>query len=121
MEKSQFVHPRDWSHDRERPVVPPNYHFALAGTHWLEKFSFDGHPMGCIALQWQPGAKQWCHSDQHARGTPVNTNGWKYLCPIPLPVSDEDHVLIERLCDATETLTQEELNFVRRYFEQMRL
>lgn len=125
-EVSQFVHPKDWTHDRERPVVPPDMHYNRAGTHWLQIIDFDGHPGGHIALQWQPVSKAWCRSDGHARGEDIDTRGWKYISPIPLWIDQNELKLVKTIvdsCDAGLTsgivFSDEELKFMLHHFEQL--
>lgn len=68
--------------DRTIPV-PPNP--KAADHHWLEKLDYDGHSFGLIVLQWNPIAQKWSHSGDVATGLYVNTEGWRYDSPCPLP------------------------------------
>ena len=65
--------------------TPKGHHIQYAGHHWLLEKSYDGHCMQTVVLQWQPNAKEWCHSGDVATGRNVDTTGWEYLCPCPMP------------------------------------
>ena len=57
-------------------------------------FDSDGHFLGYIVLQWQPHAKQWCHSDGHARGNALRVDDFQYLGPCPIgPDGDQQKQL----------------------------
>lgn len=65
--------------------VPIGFHAKLAGYHWLQEVDFDGRVMDTVVLQWNPGAQRWSHSGHVGTGIYVDTKGWKYLAPCPMP------------------------------------
>lgn len=71
-------------------VIPPGHHVELAGHHWLLVRDSDGHVFGYISLQWQPGARRWCHSHQYATGRNYDVEGYEYVAPCPIPPSPDD-------------------------------
>lgn len=62
---------------------PP--HPKSADHHWLQIRDFDGHDMGTVVLQWNPCAQRWSHSGDVGTGYYINTNGWVYIAPCPMP------------------------------------
>lgn len=74
-----------FEHDRTVEPVPPAAHQPYAGHHWLREYSYDGHSMQTLCLQWQPNAKKWCRSGEVATGRDIDTRGWQYLEPCPMP------------------------------------
>lgn len=77
--------PRKTVFNRDVEPVPPGRHAHEAGHHWLEVRDYDGHSHGLVVMQWQPNAKKWCASGDIATGRNVDTRGWSYLEPVPLP------------------------------------
>jgi hypothetical protein len=81
-------------HDRNAPCLPPAQYQRILGMHWLQMFDFSGHPMGHVALQWNPGSRTWTHSnahDTHGSRNGLETKGFKWVGYIPLPpLSDDD-------------------------------
>lgn len=74
-----------FTHDRNVEPTPPAALSRNAGHHWLREYSYDGHALGTICLQWQPNAKKWCRSGDVATGRDIDTRGWQYLEPCPMP------------------------------------
>lgn len=70
--------------DKKEPQPKPQ-HLNYAGHHWLRELSYDGHHMQTVVLQWQPNAKKWCHSGDVATGRDIDTRGWEYVAPCPMP------------------------------------
>lgn len=64
--------------------VPPKGK-KLGGHHWLQEVDFDGRVMDTVVLQWNPGAQRWSHSGHVGTGIYVDTKGWNYLAPCPMP------------------------------------
>lgn len=64
--------------------VPPKGQ-KLGGHHWLQEVDFDGRVMDTVVLQWSPGVQRWSHSGNVGTGMYVDTKGWKYLAPCPMP------------------------------------
>lgn len=64
--------------------IPPKGQ-KLGGHHWLQEVDFDGRVMDTVVLQWNPGAQRWSHSGHVGTGVYVDTKGWKYLAPCPMP------------------------------------
>lgn len=65
--------------------TPPAAHIQYAGHHWLECLNVDMHSFGLRCLQWNPEMQRWSHSGGAATGTYLDTRGWCYVCPQPLP------------------------------------
>ena len=84
-------------------VIPPANHSEQAGLHWLRVRDFDGHDFGLICLQWQPGARRWCQSQQHDTGRDVDVEYYEYVAPCPRPATPEDlQTLREFIADMDE-------------------
>ena len=65
--------------------MPCTRHIRTSGHHWLRNTFGD-----LIAMQWQPGVMKWCYSGQYASLADVDTKGWEYIAPCPMPLlSDE--------------------------------
>lgn len=71
--------------DRTVEPVPPLAHQQNAGHHWLRERTYDGDIRQTLCMQWQPNAKKWCHSGDIATGRDIDTRGWEYLEPCPMP------------------------------------
>ncbi|MDE1171191.1 MAG: hypothetical protein PW734_08300, partial [Verrucomicrobium sp.] len=74
-------------HKRDIEPAPPGIHIAHAGHHWLMVTDFDGRFHGLVVMQWQPGAKRWCHSGDVATGRDVDASGWEYVEPVAQPTA----------------------------------
>lgn len=72
-------------HQRDIEPTPPLQMSRDAGHHWLEERDYDGHSHGMRVMQWQPFAKKWCASGDVATGRDVDTRGWTYVAPCPMP------------------------------------
>jgi hypothetical protein len=66
--------------------IPP--HPKAANHHWLQQVDFDGNLGETVVLQWNPGAQRWSHSGNVGTGIYINTEGWRYVAPCPMPESD---------------------------------
>lgn len=65
--------------------VPPGHHARLGGHHWLQEVDFDGRVCDTVVYQWNPGVQRWSHSGEIGTGYYMETKGWKYLQPCPMP------------------------------------
>lgn len=77
-------------------VIPPAAHIERAGHHWLLVRDYDGHEFGYVVLQWQPGARRWCHSQQYARGEAINVDHYEYVGPCPLPMDADERKQLKK-------------------------
>jgi hypothetical protein len=75
---------------------PPGHHSRLGGHHWVQHIDFDGREHEVVVLQWNPGVQRWSHSGNVGTGIYVDTKGWKYLrpCPMPGPYEHKDMLQI---------------------------
>lgn len=71
-------------------VIPPANHSQLAGHHWLLIKDYDGHEFGLICLQWQPGARRWCHSHEYDTGRDVEVKYYEYVAPCQQPLRQHE-------------------------------
>lgn len=71
--------------DSRKEPSPPLLMSRIAGHHWLREIDFDGRASEYIVLQWNPAAKRWSHSGSVATGYYIDTRGWKYIQPCPMP------------------------------------
>ena len=71
-------------------------------------------PKVLLQPKWNPGAKRWSHSGNCGTGWYIDTRGWKYVAPYPLPIianSTEDKYLrIDQLPTELHTLRKELVN-----------
>lgn len=64
---------------------PPLVFIKSASHHWLQEVYDDGRPGQPVVLQWSPASERWCISGDVASGIFMDTRGWKYLAPCPVP------------------------------------
>lgn len=88
--------------DRNKEPVPPKQMIRDAGHHWLRELSYDGNPLQTVCMQWQPNAQKWCRSGDIATGRDVDTRGWQYIAPCPMP---NDAVTRKLTADETNVWT----------------
>lgn len=89
-------------------VIPPTRHDQLAGHHWLRVKDSDGHFFGFICLQWQPRARQWCHSFMYATGRNYDVSYYEYWGPCPMPADPEEIEELKKLIRAMDSLDNTE-------------
>lgn len=70
---------------KKREPAPPAHLLRDAGHHWLEIIDSDDRVVDLVVMQWQPGIKRWCYSGYCGSGRDIDSHGWRYVAPCPLP------------------------------------
>lgn len=83
VECDQLVDADRMSSSDTKGPVPPN--IQDAGHHWLEVFDSDGHNLGLVVAQWNPGARRWSPSGYVGLGGYLDTAYWRYVAPVTMP------------------------------------
>ena len=95
--------------------VPPGRHVGFTGHHWLRNNFGE-----LVVRQWQPGVKKWCASGMVATMSSVDTTGWTYVAPCPMPLEENEQIYLEGLHEEMRrdhqwSLTERASQFLREF------